>query len=148
MSSPWWSKGLHFQCQVNCGSCCSNDGGVVFLTRDDIEKISRYERMHLKEWVQKKSQRSRNGRIILGHRDDGSCTYLGTDNRCKIHEIKPWQCQAFPWWQENLSSIKEWEKTKLNCPGIDAEGSPLVSSNTIKEWIIKDRYASRGIKRI
>ena len=29
--TPWWNGGVNFACQPDCGACCDQPGGVVFL---------------------------------------------------------------------------------------------------------------------
>ncbi len=145
---PWWSAGLHFKCESDCGRCCSNEGGLVFLEIEDARRISNYEGLRLRTWARSRTTRSADGRIVLGHRSDGACTYLNPDQSCKIYEVKPTQCSAFPWWQENLRNEISWGKVKADCPGIDANSAPLISMSEIRKWVSEDRRATRGFRRM
>lgn len=48
---------------------------------------------------------------------DSRCRFL-TEEGCGIHEVKPTQCRAFPFWPEMVESEEAWEKTGEWCPGI------------------------------
>ena len=118
------------------------------MNADEVKRIAKHEGLDAKRWVKERASRSRNGRIVLGHRADGACIYLEEDSKCSIHEFKPTQCKAFPWWRENLRTPGSWAKVKRECPGIDDSAAPLIDPNTIRGWMSRDDQVSRGIKRI
>ena len=120
----------------------------MYLSADEVKRIALHEGLDAKKWVKERASRSKNGRIVLGHRADGACIYLQKDSKCSIHAIKPTQCRAFPWWEENLRTPSTWAKVKSECPGIDNPDAPLVDSDTIRKWMLSDAQVSRGIKRI
>ena len=39
---PWYAEGLQFECQPECGACCTNHGkyAYVYLTPDDLIQLS------------------------------------------------------------------------------------------------------------
>ena len=39
MTDAWWANGVHFQCQPDCGRCCDEPGGIVYLAPTDGEDI-------------------------------------------------------------------------------------------------------------
>ncbi len=52
------------------------------------------------------------------------CPFL-TEAGCAIHDAKPTQCRAFPFWPELIGDRKEWRATARRCPGIGR--GPLIS---------------------
>ena len=61
---------------------------------------------------------------------DGRCLFY-EDDGCKIYPVRPNQCAAYPFWFENLRSIKEWRRITRECPGIGR--GPLYA----KEQVLK-----------
>jgi Fe-S-cluster containining protein len=47
---------------------------------------------------------------------DGRCFFY--ENECTIYPVRPHQCKTFPFWFENLRSIKKWNRISKECPGI------------------------------
>ena len=37
---------------------------------------------------------------------------------CRVYPVRPVQCRAWPWWQENLASPERWAECARRCPGI------------------------------
>jgi Fe-S-cluster containining protein len=60
-------------------------------------------------------------------------TESGKDERyCRVHEVKPVQCAAFPFWPELLDSASEWAEAKAYCPGIDAPEGRLYTPREMR----------------
>ncbi len=47
----WWSSGINFSCQPNCGKCCDEPDGIVYLSMSDIKRLAEFHKMNLQEWV-------------------------------------------------------------------------------------------------
>jgi uncharacterized protein len=45
------------------------------------------------------------------------CEFL-KDGGCSVHEAKPFQCRACPFWPELVGNKKNWGKAGEWCPGI------------------------------
>ena len=91
----------HWDCH-SCARCCR--GSVIPLTTDDLAKIES-QRWHEHPEFQKTRVVTRlsltSKRKILAKRSDGSCVFLMSDGRCRIHcdyglEAKPAVCQIYP----------------------------------------------------
>ncbi len=112
---PWFRDGLKFECQ-RCGRCCRGEPGVVWVNKEEIEKISSF--LGITQAVFAKNYlRSINGRFSLLEYGSGDCVMY--HNGCKIYTVRPCQCRSFPFWGTNLENRSEWEKLKKTCPGID-----------------------------
>jgi len=81
---------------MKCGACCKWDG-FVRLTENDINKISSFLNLSIRDFVDKYTILSHD-RISLSLMDnnDKSCIFLGTNNECLINNVKPAQCKNFP----------------------------------------------------
>jgi Fe-S-cluster containining protein len=95
--------------------CCEQQG-FVYLTRDDIVRASNFLGMTRAQFEKKYVFRSRH-EVRLRVPRHATCHFL-RDGGCSIHEAKPLQCSAFPFWPELVDSRREWLKTGAMCPGI------------------------------
>lgn len=94
---------IEFKCTM-CGACCSNLGKdqMVLLLRSDVGELSRALGMAEAEIVSSYCEvnadfTARAGTTILQLKSsDGRCVFLRRDNRCSVHEHKPFQCQNGP----------------------------------------------------
>jgi len=147
--APWWESGVNFICVPDCGRCCDEPGGIVYLSREDAERIANHFQVSLKQWLAENCRTSFDGRFVLESKpEDGRCIYLTGEKMCSIYEVKPAQCSAFPFWRENLVSGRSWEKTKELCPGIDHVDAIEIKGDFIKLNLEADRIAEKGFRFI
>lgn len=145
--TAWWKEGVKFSCQPECGKCCDQPGGVVFLTKQDALVMAQHFVISFEDFIEKYCTKSRNGRIVLKSDDEtGVCIFLNQQKQCTTYHARPSQCRAFPWWGENLRSEQSWQHTKSLCPGIDGEDALIVDGKTIRLHILADREASKGFR--
>ena len=148
MKPPWWMEGVVFQCQPNCGRCCDEPGGIVYLTKDDAKRLADHHEIGVKEWLERDSQTTLDGRFILDSDPETDiCIYLDSEKKCTVYEARPDQCRAYPWWIENLASQRTWSRTMDECPGIGAEDAFVIKGEVIRMHVMADRNASRGFRR-
>ncbi len=65
--------------------------------------------------------------IVLKNIPDGRCLFY--DDGCSIYPVRPDQCKTYPFWFENLRSVKKWRRLSRECPGIGC--GPLYSKDKI-----------------
>ena len=147
MKAPWWMEGVHFACQLNCGKCCDQPGGIVYLSPDDAQRLADHAGLSVEAWLTRDTRQTFDGRFVLKSREsDGVCIHLNERHQCSIYEVRPQQCRAFPWWGENLATPGAWKATKASCPGIDAEDALLVDGQTIRLHVFADRTSTKGFR--
>jgi len=147
MTRPWWSNGVKFSCQVGCGKCCDEPGGIVYLSRHDAKRIATSMGMPVEDWLERDCKQTYDGRYILKSRaSDGICIYLSEEKTCNIYQNRPQQCAAYPWWSENLATDRSWRQAKIECPGLTAEDAILIDGNTIKIHVLADRQSTKGFR--
>ena len=124
-SDPIDGNGL-FECRL-CGNCCKGYGGT-FVTRQDIEAISRYigadSRKFVAEYCQLSGQKP-----VLAQRSDGYCIFW--DKLCKIHPVKPMMCKRWPFVRSLLVDSANWQIMADSCPGIQ----PDVAVHTLEKHV-------------
>jgi Fe-S-cluster containining protein len=140
-------EGVAFRCQPNCGRCCDQPGGIVYLSPDDAERLAEHAGLDVDAWLERDTRKTFDGRYVLKSREeDGVCIHLNEQKQCSIYEVRPQQCKAFPWWGENLATPAAWGTTKTACPGIDAEDAIVVDGQTIRLHVFADRTSTKGFR--
>ena len=147
MSAPWWMAGIPFTCLPDCGKCCDEPGGIVYLRPEDAVIMSKHHNLEIEEWLKRDCRQTIDGRWVLNSDPvTDICIYLDEGKRCSTYEARPVQCRAYPFWAENLRANRSWEKTVEECPGLSAEEAFIIDGNTIRTKILGDRDASRGFR--
>ena len=114
---PWYTEGVRFACQPDCGKCCTRHGeyDYVYLEREDVARLASHLEMTVKsfraQWTKKDD-----GHTVL-RMDGPACPFLD-GARCTVYEARPRQCGSFPFWPENLKNREGWEELGTFCPGV------------------------------
>lgn len=128
---PWFEDGLRFGC-TGCGGCCTGEPGYVFLSEDDLDRLSAHFQLTPQDFA-KKYTRLVDGQYALLERPVSyDCVFLN-DKRCTVYEARPVQCRTFPWWIQNLREPSDWEAAAKRCEGINHPDAPIVPSLQIQE---------------
>ena len=114
-AEPWYKDGLRFTCTM-CGKCCTGEPGVVWVTDDEIDAISRFRGEKRREFVALYTRKSR-GRVTLREKANGDCVFYERGTGCTVYPVRPAQCRTWPFWASNLETPEEWAKTEAVCPG-------------------------------
>ena len=129
---PWYSKGVRFECQPDCGRCCTRHGDYdyVYLEGDDLPRLAAHLRLPAAEFRTRYTKREE-GHTLL-RMDGPACPFLrGT--RCGVYEARPSQCSTFPFWADNLRDRTTWEDLAGFCPGIGK--GPIQALTDIQEQL-------------
>ena len=152
-------NGIEFSCQM-CGSCCRGfDEGEIYLYQDDIlrltqslnitkkSELEKFAKQFLKVindsffWKKPGAARGKTYKFkSLGFKfidDDEHCQFL-KDNSCTTHEIRPFQCMCFPFWQMLVSSRKNFINYSKKCPGLKVLKGRRYSKEEILDWANKE----------
>lgn len=115
--APWYQNGLRFQCTA-CGDCCTGAPGFVWVNKDEISAIAAcigetdveaFERLYVRKVGIRKS---------LKEFPNGDCVFFDDQSRkCKVYEARPRQCRTWPFWDSNLRTPDDWQRTCQVCPG-------------------------------
>ena len=121
-SQPWYANGLKFAC-TQCGRCCGGPPGYVWVSDEDVANMAAYHKMSVAEFERKHVRAVDDNRRSLIEQSNGDCEFLREDSdgkkRCSMYEVRPVQCRTWPFWQSNLKTPRDWERTGRTCPGID-----------------------------
>ncbi|MEJ2657726.1 MAG: YkgJ family cysteine cluster protein [Desulfobacterales bacterium] len=110
----FFDQGIHFECR-QCGACCTGDPGIVYVDKREAMHMAEYLSTAFSFFIDKYLYPLRAGYGIREH-SDGRCFFY--DNGCTIYPVRPHQCRTYPFWFENLRSIKKWRRVSEACPGI------------------------------
>ena len=106
---------FRFECQAGCTNCCTQSGHV-YLTEEDIGRIAGYLGMGREEFETRYvTRKEEHPRLKMRLAED--CYFL-VEGGCRIHPVKPMQCQVFPYWPENVGTRRTWHRLRKYCPGV------------------------------
>ena len=118
--SCFYEKGLLFSCKPGCRYCCGVEPGYVFLTRDDLQRLTDYLKLSYPEFLQRYCRKVPMGSISyisLLEKDNHDCVFLASHG-CSVYEARPVHCATYPFWNTVLTSLQNWEREADWCPGI------------------------------
>ena len=118
----WILRGLRFECQPDCGKCCSNAReGSVFLEAEDVTRLAAHLSISPGRFVQEFTSVEAGADRELAKAADGGCVFL-VERSCTVQEAKPLQCRAYPFLPLDgytpIESPYTWRYEKGFCPGI------------------------------
>ncbi len=114
---PWYAEGLRFECQPDCGACCTNhdDYAYVYLEGDDLERLAAFLRLSPAAFKRRYTRLDDGHRVLRMDRPD--CPFLD-GGRCTVYPVRPVQCRTVPFWGENLATPEAWRRLSGFCPGV------------------------------
>jgi uncharacterized protein len=138
----WYRDGLRFECS-SCGACCRTHGdyAFVFLADFDVVSMAAYLQQETVDFLNAHCKTDRDGWTYLTM-TEGDCNFLKGGNRCAVYQVRPKQCEAWPFWTENLDEETWNGPVRETCPGVGR--GPLYSADEIDE-IARDRDEWYGI---
>jgi len=101
---------------LDCAACCKNYS-PRFKT-PDIKRISKHLRLKESDFIEKYLRLDEDGDYVVKSKP---CSFLGSDNYCSIYEVRPSDCERFPYTDEDVF-IKRTNITLKN-----AEFCPIVT---------------------
>jgi Fe-S-cluster containining protein len=116
--APWYAVGLRFECQ-QCSRCCRGEPGYVWINDDDIRRMAGALGLLPDEFMRAYVRRV-GSRLSLTELPGGDCVlWGGLERGCLVYDVRPVQCQTFPFWREHLKSRRAWDALARSCPGLN-----------------------------
>jgi hypothetical protein len=82
---------------LQCANCCKNYS-PRFKT-PDIKRIARHLKMRESEFIDRYLRLDEDGDYVV---KSTPCPFLGADNRCGIYDVRPSDCERFPYTDEDV----------------------------------------------
>ena len=140
MAAPqkkWYSHGLRFQC-TQCGDCCTGAPGFVWVDKEEIAAlaaaigeadVAEFERVYV---------RTVGSRQSLKEYSNGDCVFFdGKTRKCQVYNARPRQCRTWPFWDSNLKTPEDWQRTCELCPGSGQGTLHLVEHIETQRKVVK-----------
>jgi Fe-S-cluster containining protein len=115
MSRTWFANGLQFAC-TQCGHCCTGEPGFVWVNEAEVQAIADRLGEPLAH-VEGLYTRMEGSRRTLRERANGDCVFFTREQGCTIYDIRPRQCRTWPFWESNVRTPADWDRTAAGCPG-------------------------------
>jgi uncharacterized protein len=114
--TPWFKDGLRFEC-TQCGDCCTGAPGYVWVNADEIKALAATVGVSVEEF-EAKFVRQLGKRKSLIEYENGDCVFFdGKTRKCKVYGARPRQCKTWPFWDSNIETPADWQRTCQVCPG-------------------------------
>ena len=108
-STPWYADGLRFGCTAS-GRCCSNHGEHAYVYLMDAEVRALADALGMEEDEFRRAHTREEEGWTLLEPQGTHCVFLDETGQCEVYEARPVQCRTWPFWRENLTSPKAFEK--------------------------------------
>ena len=100
---------------LTCANCCKTTSPIF---RDaDIRRIAKHLRIKESQLIQNYLKMDEESDYVL---QKSPCTFLGSDNKCDIYEVRPLACREYPHTdRKNMFQILELTaENTLICPAV------------------------------
>jgi Fe-S-cluster containining protein len=115
MDTPWYQAGLRFRC-TRCGDCCTGEPGHVWVNAEELAAIAEHRGEPVEEVVARHTRVAHRGRT-LREKANGDCVFFQRGAGCTVYPVRPRQCRTWPFWESNVRTPEDWERTCQVCPG-------------------------------
>jgi Fe-S-cluster containining protein len=115
MGEPWYKDGLRFRC-TQCGDCCTGAPGFVWVNAAEIAAIADFRGESVEEVTGLYTRLAHRGRT-LREKPGGDCVFFERGAGCTVYPVRPRQCATWPFWESNVATPADWERTCEHCPG-------------------------------
>jgi len=120
MSEPFYYKTeLRFKC-TGCGRCCFGNPRDHFieLLEGEAERIQQYLDISPSQFKRRFQTEVKGVGAGVKLTRQGQCSLLNEKMQCSIYEVRPRQCQTYPYWSEIFYSEQAWHDEAKRCEGI------------------------------
>ncbi|WP_372999215.1 YkgJ family cysteine cluster protein [Sulfurimonas sp.] len=105
-------------CYTCEGRCCTGESGYIYVTKNEIEAISKLLDLDIRDFVNEYLFKKGYKYSIkeIKYNDSHECIFYDREiNGCMVYEARPSQCITFPFWDYYKEKVAE---LKQECPGI------------------------------
>lgn len=116
----WFEEGIRFTC-TRSGNCCTGDPGAVWLNEEEERAIARRKHISLSAFRARYTTpvEGRPSVVEVPSPRGNRCVFLKEATAgCTVYEARPGQCRTWPFWPENLRTLRAWINAAKDCPGV------------------------------
>jgi len=143
--SCFYEEGLQFEC-TGCNYCCSCEPGFVFLSQNDLTRISSHLNLNEQAFIATFCRTVPMGSfsmISLQEKKNFDCIFL-TEKGCSVYEGRPEQCRTYPFWSSIVENKTAWDSEMTSCPGM---GQGRVYTKEEIEALLLDRIGNQPLMK-
>lgn len=111
----WYRDGLQFTC-TQCGKCCTGEPGFVWVTDEEVAALAKVRGEPVRDFLAVYTRMAR-GRRTLREKANGDCVFYEAGKGCTVYKVRPAQCRTWPFWESNIETPEDWQRTTEICPG-------------------------------
>ncbi len=113
--TPWYAAGLRFAC-TKCGNCCTGEPGYVWVDDAEIDALADFRNEPREQIVAMYTKIGPRG-PTLREKPNNDCVFYDRVTGCTVYSVRPRQCRTWPFWDSNVATPEDWERTEGTCPG-------------------------------
>lgn len=114
---PWYKDGLKFKC-TGCGDCCTGGEGYVWVNKKEIADLAELMNQSVEDFEDLYVRKIGIRKSLKEFPVSFDCVFFDNETRkCQVYEARPQQCRTWPFWDSNLKTKDDWERTCEECPG-------------------------------
>ena len=134
LQKSFYASGLKFSCK-RCSACCRYDSGLVYLSENDLEKLTLELKMNRNSFISAFCRwvTDWKGDEVLSLREKSNKDCILWESGCTVYQARPIQCITFPFWESIMHSSQTWEIAASGCPGMN--NGEMHSEKTINDTI-------------
>lgn len=111
-------KQFRFHC-TQCGSCCTGSSEhYIEVSQEEQDNIRNFLNLSHQWFKRRYIVRYNNTINSIKIEQNGKCTFLGDNKRCRIYTVRPKQCRSYPFWPEIVVNAGAWHAESKRCEGI------------------------------
>ena len=136
---------FRFECTA-CGQCCyGDDDAYIEVTQPESDEIRQYLNISAAEFNNRFLVRFTDGSMGIRILENGRCSLLDEDMRCRVYAVRPVQCRTYPFWPELVRNSRRWQQEARRCEGIGH--GPLVPERYIDEQVTLCKLQQARLKK-
>ncbi len=134
-------QALRFHC-TGCGKCCTGgDDHYIAMSQTEAEHIRKHLGITV-SWFKRCYVIHLTRNTLSARLKEGSCVFLDKNGQCKIYQLRPVQCQTYPFWPEILENNTTWNNEAQYCEGINS--GTIVPVKIIKQKLAQQFHSEQG----
>ncbi|MHA1752082.1 MAG: YkgJ family cysteine cluster protein [Candidatus Helarchaeota archaeon] len=149
--------GLKFKCK-QCAECCKKWKGTIYISIYEVKLIAEKLNLTLEELFNKFIHFEEEKCVYCGqelnltylavNQINNRCIFLDKNDKCIIHEFKPFLCKIFPFWSIIMENKTKFEEYSELCSGVNTPDGDYYTKDQIRKFLINEENYLQNLNRI